>query len=342
MNVSKLSRPCCVFLFCLIFVCRSHGQTDFGSISGIVDSNAGPIFGQTIRLFVDDGDGIFEPISHDRFAFHTTSGIDGRYRFDGLDPQFGYFLQSGATTSDLIDPGVPNLQIDNFEDTHILSVDPNNRSSSSQSAFSPTILAGERDVDLSLKNGLGEVVFASNRYGLADSSSFKTGGGVNGRMTITYDGVDGSAGAIPEMGLNGIDLTDGGSNEGVVLKMGFDNSAAGELMTLRIYQGDATNFSEATVSVPITGGSAMNYAAVPFDQFVGPVDPTNVDAIQLIFDPNNNSIDGQIDQIGVYGSKSFDFRVALVPEPSLCGFSALVALIFLAHRRKSVRTVTQG
>ena len=334
MITSISARSSFVVFICLSATSQSFSQLDFGAIEGTVGSNVGPISGQTVRLFLDDGDGLFEPVSQDPFVFQTISAIDGTYSFENLDPQSGYFLQSGATTSGLILPGAPNQFIDGFNDTHIASVDPNNPTTSSRSSFDPQILGGERDVDLELSSGLGELVFASNRYGLADYGSLKTGSGVNGRMTITYDGIDASAGAIPEMGLNGIDLTNGGDNEGIMLKLGFDNSAAGESMILRIFQGDPSNFSEAVVAVPITGGFATDYVAAAFDDFVGPVDPTNVDAIQLIFDPASNSVDGQIDEIGLYGPKSFDFSVFLVPEPSLCGSSAIVALIFLAHRRK--------
>lgn len=329
------ARTSSLFLTWLILTSPGFSQSNFGSISGSVNSNLGPMVGQTVRLFTDDGDGVFEPIRRDAFAFQTATDSDGRYVFDNLDPKMSYFLHSGATTSNLISPGSASRLIDGFADDQILSVSSNNPVNISQSTFQTNnVLGGERDVDLTLRDGMGELVFASNRYGLGDFGSFNASGGVNGRLTITYDGIDSSAATIPEMGLNGIDLTDGARNAGVMLKLGFDNSAIGESLTLRIYQGQPTVFSEVSLPVPITGGFATEYIFARFDDFEGPVDATRVDAIQVIFDPEKNSIDGQIDEIGLFGAHNFDFTVGLVPEPRWLGTSVIVAMVFLAHRRK--------
>ena len=53
--------------------------------------------------------------------------------------------------------------------------------------------------------------------------------------------------------------------------------------------------------IPVTGGAATSWLFIPFDDFVGGVEASNVDAIQLIIDTGNDSVDGQMDTIGVLG-----------------------------------------
>jgi hypothetical protein len=128
------------------------------------------------------------------------------------------------------------------------------------------------------------------------------------------------------MGLGGIDLTNGGADTALVLKMGVDLTGTGETAAIRIYEGSAESFSEALVPLPITDGTATSIVVVPFSDFVGGVTPDDVDAIQLIVGGNNRSIDAQFDIIGTVGARTHDF--AIVPEPAsiimiLCGLACL-------------------
>ena len=84
-------------------------------------------------------------------------------------------------------------------------------------------------------------------------------------------------------------------------------NANGANARLRLYQGSAANFSEATVPIPVTGGAATEFVFVPFSSFAGPSLESNVDAIQLFIDTGNRSVDGQIDTIGVLGADIADF-----------------------------------
>ena len=56
---------------------------------------------------------------------------------------------------------------------------------------------------------------------------------------------------------------------------------------------------------------------IPFSDFAGPVDASNVDAVQLFIDTGNDSVDGQIDTIGVLGPKVADFENEVVVDLEL-------------------------
>ncbi len=77
-------------------------------------------------------------------------------------------------------------------------------------------------------------------------------------------------------------------------------------MNISIFEGNASNVSTASAPIPVTDGTASGFLFIPFTDFTGPVNPNNVDAIQLSLNAVSTgaSADGQVDVIGVVGPKT--------------------------------------
>ena len=320
-----------------ICYCTSTFAQFTPTIEGRVLLNNQPLANETVELFLDNGDLIFDPNQGDTLVGQQISNGLGEYQFNNLDPIQGYFTRHNTSTSGLILPGSLDLIVDPFVDTTTANANPITPSSSSASNDS-SLLGGQRDVQINWLEGLGVAEFNSNPFGITESAEINTSGGVRAEYTLTWDGIDADSGSVPFMGLDGTDLEDGNQNEAFLLQLGFDDAAQGEQMILRVFEGSSANFSEASFQVPITGGLATAAALIPFSDFSGPVSMDDVDAIQLIFQPNQASIDGQIAEFGVLGPKQYDHITVAVSEPTL----TVVAIVFLSvfHQlRKRLRWV---
>ena len=298
--------------------------------------------GVSISLYEDDGDGLFG--SGDSLVGGSTSGWNGRYQFNGLNPNKGYFVQQplqavdGVTFSEsvspLFHPGEPAIVIDEFNTTQSVMVTPIATTDQSTMASSH-VLGGERDLYLEFASGAADARLRSNPFGLTSVLEFDECAGVVATTTVTWDGLDADASPVPAMGLHGIDLTSGGVNSGLAFNMGVDSAGAGEELRIRIYQGDASRFSEASVPIPVTNGLATTNVELPFSAFVGVVSPTNIDALQLILGGSHPSIDAQIDRIGVFGPVVANFKVSPVPEPVAGLALAWGAALLMVTRRRA-------
>ncbi|MCA9216017.1 MAG: DUF11 domain-containing protein, partial [Planctomycetales bacterium] len=273
--------------------------------------------GATVRLFQDDGDGIFEPGTQDfQVGADTTTDVAGVYCFENLDLDVQYFVFQPAQTvgavtlmdvmSSVINPSTPEIMIDDFED-------PTSSTSAQREAIAdPTtpsvagsltladethILGTEREYLAELISGIGEVAARIDRFdqGLL---RFETTAGVQGRITMTWDGTD----SDPN-GLNGLDLTAAGTLTGFSIKSGVDLSGSGEQVRVVLQSGADT--SEAFGTLPVTnGGVAEGHIFIPFTDFVGAATADSVDGIQLFIGEGSQAIDGQMDYIGVIGPQT--------------------------------------
>ena len=212
--------------------------------------------------------------------------------------------------SPLIRPGSVNLVIDQFQTSQTVEASPPPPSSQSNTLAFPNeneVIGAERDLFVELTSGASEVRLRVNPFGLLPVLQFDATSGVQGRSIVTWDGTDGDGNPVPTMGLGGRDLTEAGQNVGFAMNLGIDPSGAGEQITILLYQGNSSNVSTATAAIPVTDGTATGFLFVPFSSFVGPVSPSNVDAIQLQVGNGVASADGQIDVIGVVGPKVHNF-----------------------------------
>ncbi|MEZ6115191.1 MAG: SdrD B-like domain-containing protein [Pirellulaceae bacterium] len=275
----------------------------------------------TVQLYLDDGDGIFEQGTDDvQVGVDQLTDVNGEYCFDNLDGTASYFVfQPGQTigsvslaamTSSLVTPGDVDLLIDSFETNQVVTATspaPASDGSTLQLTDETEIIGRERDLFAALTSGAGEVDLRVNAFGL-DVLQFDSSSGVVGQSVVTWDGIDNDSNPTPTMGLGGRDLTNGGVNTGLAFRLGIDPTGAGETVTVSLFQGGFGNVSTASGAIPVTDGTASGYLFIPFSDFVGPVTPDNVDAIQLEIGSGISSADGQIDVIGVIGPKQADFN----------------------------------
>ena len=294
--------------------------------STTIDPGEG-VQGAIVQLYQDDGDGIFEPGGDDaQVGGDVLTDANGEYCFDNLIQNENYFVQQLAQSVGGVDLAqqvsglvefVPQLIIDSFETTQTTAAFPPPVSNDQSALAFPNeveVLGGERDLAVELQSGTSEVQLRVNPFGLSDVLIFDSSAGTVGTREVTWDGQD-ADGAGLSMGLGGRDLTQGGTLSGLTMRMGVD--ANGADARFRIYQGNPGNFSEVTVPIPATGGAATQWVFVPFTSFAGAVNANNVDAVQLILDTGNGSVDGQIDVIGVIGPNTADFANAVVIDLEL-------------------------
>ena len=300
------------------------------NLDGIFDAGE-ELSGVELQLFLDDGDGIFDPNAGDtQVGSSQFSDANGEYCFDNLDstPNFVgttqfFVVQPSQMVGDLslseivsgpISPGLPDLVIDDFDNPGGISqeVVANPTQITDASTLFQTdethVIGQERDLFAEFISGTGEVELRADAFD-SDRLQFATGGGVQGTIQVIWDGDDMDAGTIT-MGLNGRDLTEGNVNEGIGMQLGVDASGSSNNvnMTIRLYQGSSASFSEVTTPIPTTDGTATEYLFVPFTDFTGSVSPTNVDAIELIVDGSSSpSFDGELLFLGALAPKTANF-----------------------------------
>ncbi len=311
-----------------------------GAVFQDADTNGSPspgegIPGMTLRLYEDDGDGVFEPGAGDsQVGADYVTGVDGRYAFEMLAADKQFFVQRAAASigghlmpaavSGLLNPTEIHLLIDNFDNNQGVKANPiTPMATSTVNDPMSSVLGLERDMYARLIDGIGEAALRSNAFGVAVLQYDNTSG-VVGQGIVTWDGIDMSASPTPALNLGDVDLTQGGTNEGIFFRLGIDATGATEHLRVRIFDESATEYSEALVPFPVTDGTASAAAFLPFSDFVGPVAPTKVNAIQMIIGEGAKSIDAQFDIIGAIGPVVQDFVV--VPEPATSALSLLAAL----------------
>ena len=274
--------------------------------------------GVTIRLYQDDGDGLFDIGTDVQVGSDVTTDVNGIYCFDSLEVDTEFFVVQPAQTvgsvnlqeqiSDALNPTAPDVLIDDFED-------PTSSSSMEREAVAnPTtpsvagsltladethVIGREREYIAELISGFGEVAVRIDRFD-QDLLRFETTAGVEGRISMTWDATDGDVD-----GLNGRDLTAGGTLTGLSLKAGVD--LAGSTEQVRIVLLNGSDSSEASSALPVTdGGVAEGHVFIPFSAFTGGVSADDVDGIQLFIGDGSQAIDGQMDYIAVIGPEVLD------------------------------------
>ncbi len=306
--------------------------TDLASVSGLVfDDFSGngydpgeEVASAALSLYRDNGDGIFSQ-STDQLVTTTTTGSDGRYSFN-RQSSGGYFVfqgaqtVSGSTLKQSVSP-LATFSADAAAGTIVTAIDTFNQTTQQvtdatndgvpvlSSVLAPEVIGGERDLFVNRTSNTGQVQFSVNdtTLGLPGLLVFGSTGQGDGERRVSWDGIDGNAAVINDVGLGSIDLTDGGSALGLQLQVGAD--LAGSQAVVRLYSNDgvvgvASRFSSATLNIPQTGGSVSNKEFLPFSEFVSgggaAADFTKVGAIELEITGTAN-IDGQADIVGTVG-----------------------------------------
>jgi uncharacterized repeat protein (TIGR01451 family) len=305
---------------------RAVMASDLGAISGIVfvdTTGDGYQLGEevanaTVRLFQDDGDGIFEPGVDDTLLTSTTTDANGEYLFGEL-PIGDYWVEQIAQVvspytlaQDVIaveitdDAGTPGTLIDDFDTPapQVVAADPVN-STDSDTADIPTseTIGGERDlfVELTATGGADNVELTVSGNVLTINPTVAA----QGQYIVTWDGDDDDGATTDFTGLGGVDLTDSGNSHGIVLENTLFDQAGGSV-TLRVYTS-ATDFSELEINVPDSTTTDLFFNFDDFTVAGGTgADFVNVGAIQLIVDSTINGMDGSIDFIRAIGYSIVD------------------------------------
>jgi large repetitive protein len=322
-----------------------------GTIFQDMDSSGVPspgegVPGATLQLYQDDGDGVFEPGAGDiQVGSDWVTGADGAYAFQSLDPNAGYFVQRTAmdlggtflpaAVSGLLKPGEIRLLIDSFDNNQVVKANPMTpMATSTLNDPMSTVLGHERDMYVQLVGGIGEVALRANAFGVT-VLQYDTTSGVVGKAIVTWDGIDMSASPTPALNLGDIDLTQGGTNEGLFFRLGIDATGVNERLWIRLFDDSTSEYSEASTLLPVTDGTASGFAYLPFADFVGPVSPSRVNAIQMILGMGAKSVDAQLDLLGAIGPVVQDF--AVVPEPSSLVTALVGALSALGLCRRKYK-----
>lgn len=300
--------------------------TDMASITGRVFTDATgngytageEVSGATVNLLLDDGDGVFEPGAGDAQVQTDVTDSSGIYRFDGLVVG-NYWVHQPAQTvgsdtlasdaSPLINldstdvMGVNGTTIDTFNTTAhsatAISTGPTTDSSFAATAVGEA-LGNERDLFASVTSGAGMVQIDADAFN-QNVLEFMASATANGVRRITWDGADGDGAALAASGLGGVDLTDAAASTAFQFVIGADQASG--VVRLRVYSS-ATNWSEATASIPNTGGAATQTVTLPFASFTTGggtgANFASVGAVELLIE-GINAVDGQLDLFGVLG-----------------------------------------
>ena len=290
--------------------------SDLGVITGIVTHDT-PVDGATINLYLDDGDGIFEPTGDDGPTADATTTTDaaGTYVFDQLAAG-DYWIEQEAQTvgSDTLAQiarlvtisaaaadGVAGDVIDDFADTlppsTVIATDVLNPASGTFDHLQA--LGDERDLIVSL---VGPGITSNGILSATGNVlSFSTSSDVSGTFTAVYDGDDNDADTLDPVGLVGLDLTDGGVNTAIKIRAAADLDGAS--VTLRVHT-DGTNFSESD-PIDIPGGNTPEDFVFHFADFNATggtgADFTSVGAIEMVIVTTANGTDGSVTLLGAFG-----------------------------------------
>lgn len=178
--------------------------------------------------------------------------------------------------------GAQLLTIDSFETDHTTQqlVFPPAGTTTSASVSGPGILGGERDITLNLTSG----VVAGNNVSATVSSgvfSYAQAPTIEATGRIDWDGVDGS-GTLNPVGLGGLDLTSGGLQNAVLLRVPFADLPQNVVISIHTDGADASSF---TLSLPGAIFSSADYV-IPYSSFTtllgGGADFSDVGAVSLV------------------------------------------------------------
>lgn len=306
---------------------RSLLATDLAAISGLVFKdttnngfNAGEeVVGAQINLFVDDGDGVFEPGTQDLppappINSTATTNASGRYTFSNVTAA-SYWVQQPAQTVGskvLLENhtlvtvtaadanGTVGRVIDNFQSPGPSITATQGTPIAAFQTNLPTLetIGGERDLRAEMTTGgpTDNVEFsaASNLLNLNPTIN------ANGNYLATWDGPDGNANALNATGLGGVDLTSNGANTGISMRLQVDKANA--TVKIRLYT-NAGNASEQTISN--VSANVLQNLYFPFTGFTtllgGGATFSNIGAIQLEVQSNVTGMDGLVELVSAIG-----------------------------------------
>ncbi len=230
--------------------------------------------------------------------------------------------QSPAAVNVTVADGLAGQQVDSFNGTSQLAT-ATSGTPGSDTVTDAMAIGNNRDLFVELVSPAGQADFASNRPVFPGVLFFNPSPNGSGRYIATWDGDNNVTTSDPNtlaFALNE-DLTQNGQSAFRFL-VGIDEPLIGpQSMLLRVYT-DANHWSEALVQLPNTGGMPTEEVIVDFGELIprgaaGPVDLTDVGAIQLDHQATGNAADGSIDQFELVEPNVFTQNFANLPTVDL-------------------------
>lgn len=207
------------------------------------------------------------------------------------------------------------LVIDDFVTQQVLSLDVGGADSAASSVAATEAIGGERDALLDRIQGDNPADLLVNGSGTDELLSCSSSSNTISLWAIVWDGPDGASTLDPD-GLGGIDLTEGGANEG------FRLGVLSDLPVTLTFEVTGSSGGEATAELVLPGGdTALTRRFLPFSAFDVPALLADAGSVSLAIE-GGAGLDPQIDGI-------------TVPEPSGAAIAATCALLALATRRRS-------
>ena len=282
-------------------------------IAGTVsrDANANGIFDPgeqladvAVELYRDDGDGQFTVA--DQLEDQTTTDVTGRYRFIDLASASYFVVQPPQTVGDIELQALVSPLITLTTETAVV-IDPFTTPSEPITAnaqfpsasggnSAPDAIGDFREFAVSYfgeDNGFASAVVSDGLFQIDAAPAGATS------YLLTWDG---SLDGLDFNGLDGVDLTGGLPNAGVLISgLVLEEDTQFELT---LYT-DESLLSQIEVTQPATAVPTDLF--IPFSFVQGSADVTNSGAIQLAVDPAQPAASGQIDRILTIGGEAADF-----------------------------------
>ena len=161
------------------------------------------------------------------------------------------------------------------------------------SVASTSALGGRRDISLTILTG-SSLTFLSANGTSPNEVELSVPSGVTAIGEVVWDG-DNDATTLDSSGLGGVDLSDGGTNIGILVSVLFDDRAID--VTLEVFS--STNVATYTINLPggLDGLSNQMDVFVPFADFNGNTTVfTSAGAVRLSF-AGASAVDANFDQI---------------------------------------------
>lgn len=192
------------------------------------------------------------------------------------------------------------VNIDNFDLTAqsaVISGLPAGLTSKANVVLAPEAIGAEHDLYVTRTSAGAGSISADVDLTVDGFLAYASGPFTKGNALIEWDGVDMLANSLAATGLGAVDLTQGGTNTGILIKASSD---LGTTLVVKVYSS-ATNFSTATVTVPPDPSFTIVTFFIPFTLFAtgggSGVDFTHVGAVTLFIDGSIAATDVFVDLI---------------------------------------------